>query len=132
MTIAATDFRMRHGIGIPIHSVNGYQAGISFAGYDIEQSADAKAAVELIAIYAFNKFTHLRIATAERPKILTPRQREILSWTAIGKTAWDIAQILGISEDTVNKQVGSAIVRLSASNRTHAVVEAIRRKEIDL
>nr|WP_296518223.1 LuxR family transcriptional regulator [Rhodopseudomonas sp.] len=132
MSIAAVDFRLRRGVSVPIHGLSGYQAGISFAGFEIEETADARSAVELIAIYAFNKLLHMKAATAGRDKILTPRQREILSWIAIGKTAWDVGQILEISEDTVNKLVASAIQRLKVSNRTHAVVEAIRRREIEL
>lgn len=132
MAIAAEDFGLRAGISVPVHSISGYQAGISFAGFEIERTAAAKAAVELVAIYAFTRFTQLRAARQGPAKVLTPRQREVLSWTAVGKTARDIAQILSISEDTVNKLVGCAIARLDAANRTHAVVEAIRRKEISI
>jgi len=132
MSIAATEFRLQRGLSIPLHGLNGYQAGISFAGFEIEQSADARAAVELIAIFAFNKLGHMRAETAPADKLLTPRQREILSWIAVGKTAWDIGQILNISQDTVNKLVAAAIQRLQVTNRTHAVVEAIRRREIEL
>ncbi|KIZ43807.1 MULTISPECIES: LuxR family transcriptional regulator [Rhodopseudomonas] len=132
MTIAAGEHRLRHGLAIPIHGLNGYQAGISFAGFEIEQSGSVRSAIELIAIFAFNKLTHLKTETAAQDKILTPRQREILSWIAVGKTAWDIGRILDISQDTVNKLVAAAIERLQVTNRTHAVVEAIRRREIEI
>jgi LuxR family quorum sensing-dependent transcriptional regulator len=131
MTIAAEDYGLKRGVSVPIHGLSGYQAGISFAGTEIETSIAARSAVELIAIYAFNKLTHFRAAGVPT-RVLTPRQREILSWAAMGKTAWDIGKILSISTDTVNKLMATAIVRLDATNRTHAVVEAIRRKEIQI
>jgi LuxR family quorum sensing-dependent transcriptional regulator len=132
MRVAADDFQLRSGICVPIHGFNGYQASISFAGCEVEETAEAKSAVEMIAIYAVNKLTQFRAARPGQDKVLTPRQCEILSWTALGKTAWDIGQILSISEDTVNKLVAAAILRLDVSNRTHAVAEAIRRREISL
>ncbi|MDB5502036.1 MAG: transcriptional regulator, LuxR family [Tardiphaga sp.] len=132
MEIAAVDFGLRAGISVPIHGINNYQAGVSFAGLQIDASKDAKSAVELIAIYAFNRLNQFQVAAPARPKVLTPRQREILSWTANGKTAWDTGQILGVSEDNVHKLIASAVARLEATNRTHAVVKAIRLKEIDL
>ena len=132
MATAATDFRLRRGICVPIHGLSGYQASISFAGFEVEETADAKSAVEMIAIYAVNKLTHFLAAIPDPEKVLTPRQCEIMTWTARGKTAWDIAQILSISEDTVNKLAASAMQRLKVSNRPHAVAEAIRRREIVL
>ena len=41
-----------------------------------------------------------RLATAS----LTPRETEVLSWIAKGKTNRDVAEILGMSPRTVNKQ----------------------------
>jgi LuxR family quorum sensing-dependent transcriptional regulator len=132
MQIAADDFRLRAGLMVPILGFDGYQAGISFAGSDIDASANAKSAVELIAIYAFNRLNYFRSAVAGPDKILTTRQKEVLTWAASGKSAWDTSRILGVSESNVNKLLASAIIRLQAANKTHAVVEAIRRKEIDM
>lgn len=133
MDIAASEFRLRAGISVPIHGINSYQAGISFAGFEIDDGQDAKSAVELIAIYAVNRISNFRIAAAPPPKkLLTPRQREILLWAAKGKSAWDTGKILGVTEDNVNKLISSAVVKLNAANRTHAVVEAISRREIEI
>lgn len=56
---------------------------------------------------------------------LTPREIEVLVWTAKGKTKWEIGQLLSISEDTVKKHMASACNRLEASNKTHAVAVAL-------
>ena len=55
---------------------------------------------------------------------LTTREREVLQWAAQGKTAWEIGEILRISERTVKKHIGSAMQRLGAVTRTQAVARA--------
>ena len=62
---------------------------------------------------------------------LTPRQREILSWAAQGKSAKEIAEILGITPRTVEKLMETVVRELGAANRTHAVAIALRNKLID-
>jgi hypothetical protein len=55
MTISSSDYRMSHGFCIPIHGLSGYQAGISFAGFDVDDAKKANAALQLIGIYAFHR-----------------------------------------------------------------------------
>jgi LuxR family quorum sensing-dependent transcriptional regulator len=129
MTISFSDYRMRHGFCVPIHGLNGYQAGISIAGFEVEDAADANATIQLIGIYAINRLSNLKSACKERG-ILTEREREVLRWTAAGKTAWDTGCILKIAEDTVNKHVASAMRKLNVYSRAQAVAESIRRGEI--
>lgn len=57
---------------------------------------------------------------------LTPREREVLAWAAHGKSALDIAAILGIAKRTVDEHIYSSMRKLAAENRTHAVAIAIR------
>lgn len=56
---------------------------------------------------------------------LSSREIEVLRWTAEGKTASEISQILGISERTVNFHVNNATAKLNANNKTAAVVRAV-------
>ena len=56
---------------------------------------------------------------------LTPREREVLRWTAAGKTSCEIGIILGISARTVNFHVTSILSKLNAVNKTQAVVKAV-------
>ena len=55
---------------------------------------------------------------------LTDREIEVLRWTADGKTASEIADILNISERTANFHIANAITKLNAPNKTAAVVRA--------
>lgn len=129
MAISFSDYRMRHGLCVPIHSLHGYQAGISFAGFEIEDVKEANAAVQMIGIYAFNCLSNLK-STSRKPKLLSVREREVLTWTAGGKTAWDTSSILNIAEDTVNKHMTSAMRKLNVHTRAQAVAESIRLGEI--
>ncbi|TCL73497.1 LuxR C-terminal-related transcriptional regulator [Rhizobium sp. BK251] len=58
---------------------------------------------------------------------LTPREREVLHWSAAGKSYWEIATILGISERTVRFFMGNARRKLDVVSNTQAVAEAVWR-----
>ena len=58
---------------------------------------------------------------------LTKREIECLQWAAVGKSEWEISQILGISEHTSEKHLLNAKAKLGAANRVQAVAEALRR-----
>jgi LuxR family quorum sensing-dependent transcriptional regulator len=129
MATALRDYRMRYGFCVPIHGLNGYQAGISFAGFEVEDVTEANVAMQLIGIYAFNRLATIKSIRKEHG-ILTEREREVLRWTAAGKTSWDTGAILNIAEDTVNKHLASAMRKLNVYSRAQAVAESIRRGEI--
>ena len=60
-----------------------------------------------------------------RPAKLTPRESEVLRWVANGKSAWEIGEILQITKRTVDEHVHTAVRKLGAANRTHAVAIAL-------
>ena len=55
---------------------------------------------------------------------LTPREAEVLSWLAKGKTNRDIADILGMSPRTVNKHLEHIFEKLGVETRTAAAALA--------
>jgi len=61
---------------------------------------------------------------------LSQRERESLTWVAKGKTDWEIAQLLGISERTVHYHIENAKKKMMVPTRLQAVVEAIKTLEI--
>jgi DNA-binding CsgD family transcriptional regulator len=74
---------------------------------------------------------HDRIATLlvanyvpESRVSLTSREREILRWTAEGKTAPEIGQILSVSAHTVAFHVKNITAKLGSANKTQAAVKA--------
>jgi DNA-binding NarL/FixJ family response regulator len=63
---------------------------------------------------------------------LTAREREVLTLVASGNRNRDIADALAITEDTVKVHVKHVMEKLGASDRTQAVVIAVRRGIIHL
>jgi LuxR family quorum-sensing system transcriptional regulator SinR len=78
---------------------------------------------------------HAAMIDAERPRavsdeelgLITPREREVLRWSAAGKSYWEIAVILGISERTVRFFMSNARQKLNVVSNTQAVAEAVWR-----
>ena len=75
----------------------------------------------------------LRVASAHtaaaplQPDVpLTPRETEVLSWLAKGKTNRDIADILGMSPRTVNKHLEHIFEKLGVETRSAATAVAGR------
>jgi LuxR family quorum sensing-dependent transcriptional regulator len=67
-----------------------------------------------------------------KSSVLTSREAEVLVWVARGKSAWEIGEILRITKRTVDEHVRTAVRKIGASNRTHAVALALRDQLIDL
>jgi DNA-binding NarL/FixJ family response regulator len=63
-----------------------------------------------------------RLATAS----LTPRETEVLSWIAKGKTNRDVGEILGMSPRTVNKHLEHVFEKLGVETRAAAAALASR------
>jgi DNA-binding NarL/FixJ family response regulator len=70
-----------------------------------------------------------RVCAADR---LSPRELEVLRLAASGHTNRLIGDKLGISEPTVKSHMSTILVKLGASDRTHAVTLAARRGYLDL
>lgn len=60
-------------------------------------------------------------------KKLSDREETCLHWAAAGKTSWETAIILGISERTINFHLQNACRKLSARNRRAAVAMALTK-----
>jgi LuxR family transcriptional regulator, quorum-sensing system regulator SinR len=58
---------------------------------------------------------------------LTRRERETLAWIAAGKSYWETAVILGISERTIRHFMANARLKLDVVNNAQAVAEAVWR-----
>lgn len=67
------------------------------------------------------------VGAKPRPQagILSVREMDILGWAKVGKTCWETAKILNISPSTVNYHFKSVYCKLSVSNRTQAVYQAL-------
>lgn len=85
------------------------------------------AGLQLLAAHALTAADRLlspKLSSAELPK-LTRRELDVLSWTAQGKTAWEVSVILGMSEKTVNFHLGNAMRKLQVSSKHQAVLKCV-------
>jgi len=126
----ATDFRMSRGFIVPIHGLTGYEAAVSLGGVYLDLNARSKPALHLMAMYGFDRIRRLLDPRPAPPALLTPREREVIAWASRGKSAWEIGEILRITQRTAEEHLASAARKLGAVNRTHAVALAIRSKII--
>lgn len=76
----------------------------------------------LLRLRAADENAGSRLATAA----LTPRETEVLSWIAKGKTNRDVAEILGMSPRTVNKHLEHVFEKLGVETRAAAAALASR------
>lgn len=84
-------------------------------------------------IEALNKIAHLKLSTLPFPADqvrLSRRQREVLEWVGDGKTAQDIAQIMGLKPATVEKHLKKARDSLSVETTAQAVLKASVQNQI--
>lgn len=85
------------------------------------------AAIAWMAQCAHEKIAQVLVPelVPETQVAMTPREKEVLRWTAEGKTSQEIAAILLISERTVKFHINNLVSKLKAVNKTQAAVKAI-------
>ena len=121
----------KNGIGdgftVPAHVPGESHGSCSFANPAGEPlPEELLLTAQLVGHYAFDAARRLwRVRPVEQSSLLTDRQREILVWVAQGKTDWEIAQILGISQDTVTDHLKHARDRYGGGKRTSLVAKAL-------
>src|SRR5690349_18683364 len=65
-------------------------------------------------------------STTEAVPTLARREIECLNWTMEGKTAWEVAGILGVRERTAVFYLRNAVRKLGCVNKRQAVVRALQ------
>ncbi|WP_424967503.1 MULTISPECIES: helix-turn-helix transcriptional regulator [unclassified Dinoroseobacter] len=101
---------------------NGY-VGVGFAKPNPDLSA-----ADIRELQAAAQVAHLRYCTLVpdgAPAALTPREAEVLTWIARGKSNSVIADILGVSPHTVDTLVRRIYGKLEVADRTTAAIHGI-------
>ena len=127
----AQEFNMLHGYAIPVHSIQGQQAIVTFGTDHYELSEEDEDALHMIAIYAHAQLRKLKghVNKDKFPRDvtrITPREKECVLWASEGKTNDDIAQIMSISRRMVEEHLARAGNKLDTCGKTHLVAESIR------
>lgn len=124
----ARKFGIREGFTIPAHVPGEFKGSCSFAvGKDDPFPTDNILVAQLVGGLAFEAARRLSLpARAPTPASpLTDRQRDCVLWAARGKTDWEIAQILGVSHETVIQHLKHARERYGVRKRAHLAVMAL-------
>lgn len=116
-----------NGVCTPLWGPNQF-AGIGLASAEKRDSFDGN--LDHITAYC----NHFYIAfqrlnrKSDRPEhniYLSPREKEVLTWAAAGKSRADIGIILTLSEETVDSYFRTAFKKLDATTGTMAISKAI-------
>jgi LuxR family quorum sensing-dependent transcriptional regulator len=116
-------FGWKEVIGIPIHGPAGYQGFVALATTDVVTlQARDRTFLEMIA-HAIHSRCRKETGFGLSPDLprMTAREIECMKWVAVGKTNWEIGQVLSISASTVHFHVERAKKKLNKSTRTEAV-----------
>lgn len=121
------------GIALALHLPEGRHF---FVGVDRDQALPSDsgevtrmvADLQLFAVHAQDAALRVLFPTAVQEDVpaMTPRELESLRWTMEGKTAWEVGNILGISERTAVLHVNNATHKLGCVNKHQAVLKALR------
>lgn len=122
----ARQYGLHSGFCVPIHGINGYEAGVSISGCNFRITNKLMRTMHMVSLYAFNHVKLLKRDSILRLEDLTNREKEVLTWSALGYTVRQIAKILNISETTVTSHVQNSTRKLSARNKVEAIATALR------
>jgi DNA-binding CsgD family transcriptional regulator len=126
-------FGISNGICLALHMPEGrhFILGVERdrpAPSDAHELTRLVADLQLFAVYA--QEAALRIlapqAVNQEGPNLTPRELESLRWTMEGKTAWEVGEVLGITERTAAMHLNNATHKLGCINKHHAVLKALK------
>lgn len=128
----AGEFGLSAGGTIPMHGPVAAKALFSLA----KQTSEAdfsflflrqKHLLQILGTYVHSSLLRLGLSQSveQRTAKLSPRELEVLTWSARGKTTWEISSILGISEATAREYCQNACSKLGTHSKVHAVALAI-------
>lgn len=116
---------LTRGAIFPVHDAAGRRGAVSIGGltgFTDQQMLE----LSYLSIHVFQRLSDIRHIDVKVAEPLSDREIDCLNWTAAGKTSSEIAEILGLSEHTVNHYLNRAARKLDTVNRTQAVAKALR------
>lgn len=126
------DYGITDGVMFPMHALHSVSGGVSLGGgTKLELSQTHVAELEIVCQTAYYHLEEL-LGPFPYQKVaeLTQRETQCVQFAAAGKSNWEIAQILGVQEDTVKKTLRRASDKLETVNRAHLVATAIAKSQI--
>ncbi|MFE1597958.1 helix-turn-helix transcriptional regulator [Methylobacterium sp. ID0610] len=123
----AGEFGLREGFTLPLLTLEGDTAGVSFVGERLDLSPAVRGMLTLVGTYALGQALLIANGQAEAlAEPLSPRERESLQWAADGKSDWEIGEAMGISEHGAIRHLRAVRRKLGTTSRAHAVALGLR------
>ena len=120
------DYLMLDGLSFPMRRPGVPVGGVSLGGNQLSFSPKDAADLELAVMHAYSRLEKLHPHKIKTTRVsLSPQETDVLQFSALGKTAWEIAVMLGITESGVKKAMHRARQKLDAVNTTQACSTAI-------
>ncbi|MEM6748638.1 MAG: LuxR family transcriptional regulator [Pseudomonadota bacterium] len=119
--------KLGDGLALPVYGPNG-RDGYASLGFGLtrpELSAVAMRRVQWACQVAHERYCQLLCDETKERVTLSPREQEILSWVARGKSNSVIAQIIGISANTVDTYMRRIYAKLHVVDRVTAALRAV-------
>ena len=114
------------GLAVPVFGPrgrNGY-VGLGFGANARALPSHRVATFQMAAQIAHQRYCEILIDGFEHVR-LSPREEEILSWAARGKSNTVIADILGVSSNTVDTHLRRIFAKLGVNERVTAVLRGL-------
>lgn len=125
----AKDAGLVKGVGLSVHTAYGEVAGFGFASGDknLVITNEILGILHMLSMQFHNAYMELhKIPNPSHNRIiLTAREKDVLTWLAMGKSVGVIAQILGISENSVGYYMKNCYKKLEANTKIMAVTKAL-------
>lgn len=129
----ARELGLRDGVSLPVHGRGGESAMLTFSTRREPPRSEKMISRSLPVLHLLAYYVHeavRRVAAEEVSEspgqvALTSRERDILRWAADGKTAWETAQLMGVSERTANWHMDKVRLKLGVMTRQQAVARAL-------
>jgi DNA-binding CsgD family transcriptional regulator len=119
---------LKDGIGIPLRGPRGAIAGIGAASTagGVELDKNSLSHAQLLSQQFYTVYLSLESAPENLPLIvLSDREQEVLTWTALGKTRGEIGEIMCLSEHTIDTYVRRILRKLDANSIILAAFKAL-------
>ena len=116
----------KEGITMSINPTVGMKSGLIFGGNHFERNERNLVLGHLVGYNFCSALLRINAIKGEHYSArISKREREVLKWMAQGKTNWEIAKILNISQNTVAYHKKNIFSKLNSHNSSQAIAKGV-------
>lgn len=130
----AYSYGLVHGISFPLHGPSGEFGVFSLClDCDDRKSANAHITDSMLNLIMLrdaalqSSLCFVNKSLNENSIYLTKREQQMLQWSSMGKTSWEISIICGCSESTVNFHISNVNRKFGVTSRHTASLLALKQ-----